>query len=128
MDDDSLNVVCLDGPAGESGGNNMNIVKYNKLVRDKIPQIIENKGGKAVVEKLGDEEYKKLLDAKLQEELEEYIQSGNEHELADIVEVIYALLDYKGISIEEFERIRLDKQSERGAFKERILLREVIED
>jgi predicted house-cleaning noncanonical NTP pyrophosphatase (MazG superfamily) len=104
------------------------IVKtYNKLVRDKIPEIIEKSGNKAVFEKAGQQEYISFLNGKLGEELKEYLESQNIEELADMVEIIYAILDYKQVSIEEFENIRLQKTSERGAFKERLLLKEVIE-
>ena len=103
----------------------MEIKKYNKLIRDSIPGIIEKSGKEAIVKKLTDEEYIKALNLKLGEELEEYIESGEVEELADIVEVIYGILDYKGVSIEEFENIRQNKADKRGAFKERLMLLEV---
>ncbi len=88
--------------------------EYNKLVRDKIPVIIEASGKKAEMRVLDDAEYKKMLDVKLQEELYEYITAVEEKdqvaELADLVEVVYAILDNKGISIEEFELVRLEKR------------------
>ena len=96
-----------------------------KLVRDKIPEIIEAKGSKAIIEVLDNESYHKYLDIKLGEELKEYLEDGSVEELADLVEVVYALLDYKGISKEEFKKIRIAKVEERGAFKNRLLLREV---
>jgi len=98
---------------------------YNKLIRDKIPQIIENTGKTAVIETLDDKEYKRLLDEKLGEELQEYLSSDNVEELADLVEVVYAILKYKGIDIHEFDSIRLKKAAERGAFDKRLLLKEV---
>lgn len=106
----------------------MSIKKYNKLVRDKIPQIIEQSGKKLVVEKLSDEAYINYLNSKLGEELSEYTENESVEELADLVEVIYAILDFKKVSIEEFEKIRNDKVEKRGSFKERLLLKEVIED
>lgn len=106
----------------------MNVIKYHKLVRDKIPEIIEKSGKKAIIEKLDDKGYIDLLNKKLGEELREYLKSGRVEELADIVEVIYAILDFKKMSVSEFEEIRLDKVNKRGAFKERLLLKEVIED
>jgi len=84
-------------------------VLYNKLVRDKIPQIIEKSGKIPVVETLDDETYKKLLDEKLKEELQEYLSSDRVEELADLVEVVYAILRYKGIDIDIFENIREKK-------------------
>ncbi|HYE82311.1 MAG TPA: nucleoside triphosphate pyrophosphohydrolase [Clostridia bacterium] len=100
--------------------------KYDKLIRDKIPEIIESKGNKAVIEISDNEKLKEYLNNKLVEELEEYQESGSVEELADIVEVIYAILDYNNISIEQFERLRNVKSSERGAFKKGLILKEVI--
>lgn len=100
---------------------------YNKLVRDKIPSIIEGNGETPVTRILNDEEYLNELNTKLQEEVNEYFADGNVEELADIVEVIYGLLDAKGVTIEEFEKIRVGKVEKRGAFKERIFLKSVEE-
>lgn len=100
-------------------------MKYNKLVRDKIPTIIEQSGKISITQQLDDEEYLTKLKEKLGEELKEYLSSGKIEELADLVEVVYAILDYSGVSLEEFEGIRYAKLHERGAFKERILLKEV---
>jgi len=102
------------------------IIKYDKLIRDRIPEIIENAGNKAVVETLDKDSFQKYLNRKLEEEMKEYLECGSAEELADLVEVVYALLDCKGISREEFERIRVTKVNERGAFKKRLLLKEVI--
>lgn len=101
---------------------------YNKLIRDNIPEIIEKSGKEAIVKKLTDEEYLEALNLKLGEELQEYIESGEVEELADIVEVIYGILHYKGVSINEFESIRQNKAEERGAFRERLMLSEVRSD
>lgn len=98
---------------------------YKKLVRDNIPKIIESKGEKPITRVLGDDEYKKLLDEKLLEETNEYISSGEVEELADLVEVIYAILDSKNVSLKEFEKIRIDKKEKRGGFKNKIFLEEV---
>jgi len=101
--------------------------KYNKLIRDKIPQIIEQSGKRSTIEKLDEENYIKQLNRKLEEELTEYAESGSVEELADLVEVVYAILDFKKVSITEFEKIRIEKVEKRGAFKERLLLKEVID-
>jgi len=69
-----------------------------------------------------------MLNTKLNEELAEYQNGKNIEELADLVEVIYAILDVKGVSMAEFEKIRQGKVDARGAFKEKLLLKEVIED
>jgi len=102
-------------------------IVYNKLVRDKIPEIIEKSGKKAVAEKLEEKTYIKMLEIKLSEELDEYLASKDIEELADLMEVIYALSEAKGISVNELEKIRVKKAQERGGFFEKILLKEVIE-
>ncbi len=106
----------------------MKVIKYNKLIRDRIPEIIESSGKKAIVEKIKGEELLNLLNKKLFEELKEYEESGEVEELADLVEVVQAILDYKKISIEDFNRIREKKNESRGAFKEGLLLVEVVEE
>ena len=98
---------------------------YNKLIRDKIPEIIEKSGKEPVVEELNAATYKKYLDIKLGEELQEYLEADNVDELADLVEVVYAILKYKGIDLNRFESIRKKKADERGAFDKRLLLKEV---
>lgn len=106
----------------------MKIIKYNKLVRDRIPEIIKNNGKKAVVRKLDAQEYKNFLDKKLCEELQEYLDSDSVNELVDLAEVIHAILKYKGIQIFDFYGIQRMKADERGAFDQRLLLVEVIEE
>lgn len=101
---------------------------YNKLVRDKIPEIITKDNKKAVTKILNAEDYLIELNRKIQEEVKEYLESNNIEELADIVEVIYGILEVKNISIEEFENVRKSKVQKRGAFKEKIFLEKVIED
>lgn len=98
---------------------------YNKLIRDKIPQVITASGKKADIRTLDSIEYSKMLDVKLQEELDEYNNADNADqvaELADLVEVVYAILENSGVSIEEFERLRLAKLEDRGGFREKLLL------
>lgn len=97
---------------------------FNKLVRDKIPEIIASKGEFAKTRILNNEEYKKELDKKLLEEVNEYMTDDNVEELADIVEVIYGILNSKNVSIEEFENIRKAKVEKRGAFQDKIFLEE----
>lgn len=104
------------------------IMKYNKLVRDKIPEIIEASGKRCLVETLTDEDYLEMLEAKLDEELAEYHQDQNLEELADLLEVIYACAVARGYSVAELEQVRADKAAKRGSFAERILLKEVNED
>ncbi|MGN9018657.1 phosphoribosyl-ATP pyrophosphohydrolase [Lachnospiraceae bacterium HCP1S3_C3] len=105
----------------------MAVKEYNKLVRDKIPEIIEADGKCCKTEILSDEEYIKMIDAKLDEELAEYHEDQNIEELADLMEVIYAAAEARGYSVEELEAVRLAKVEKRGTFKEKTLLREVVE-
>lgn len=100
---------------------------YNKLVRDKIPEIIKEKGDFFETRELSEPEYLKELNKKLQEEVVEYLEDNNVEELADIVEVVHGILNAKNISLEEFEKIRQDKVDRRGAFNKKIFLEKVIE-
>ena len=106
----------------------MKKIEYYKLVRDRIPEIIEASGKACVTEVLPDEEYLKMVDAKLDEELAEYHKDQNIEELADLLEVIYAATVARGYSIDELERVRAEKAAKRGGFASRILLKEVIEE
>ncbi|MAH43283.1 phosphoribosyl-ATP pyrophosphohydrolase [archaeon] len=103
-------------------------MKYNKLVRDKIPEIIKNDDKVPVVHTALDEEYSRKLKEKLVEEVNEYLGSGKEEELADILEVVFALSDFKNIPKDVLEKIRKDKKEKRGSFSKKIILSEVLED
>lgn len=105
----------------------MKTVKYHKLVRDRIPEIIESSGKTCITEILSDEEYLKMVDEKFNEELAEYHRDQNIEELADLLELIYAATIARGYSLEELERVRTEKAAKRGSFEKKILLREVIE-
>ena len=97
---------------------------YNKLVRDKITDIIESDGRIAKYRILDNNQYRKELNSKLQEEVKEYLDDNNVEELADIVEVVYGILNSMDVTIDEFEKIRIKKQEERGEFNKRIYLEE----
>ncbi len=99
-------------------------MKYNKLVRDKIPEIIKNKGAVPITHTADDEEYWQKLKEKLQEEVDEFLKECNEEELADILEVIYAICDFKNFDKEKLELLRKKKAEERGRFKDKIILDE----
>lgn len=103
------------------------IIKYNKLIRDKIPDIIESSGKSCETEVLSDDFYLKMLDAKLDEELAEYHKDQNIEELADLIEVIYAAAKARGYSLEELEKVRAEKFAARGGFEKKLLLKEVSE-
>ncbi len=96
---------------------------FNKLVRDKILQINRDKGIDYTATVLNYEEYRVELNKKLKEEADEYLADNSIEELADLQEVIYAILDERKISREDFEKIRLEKVERRGAFKDRIFLK-----
>ena len=103
---------------------------YNKLVRDNIPSIIESKGETPITRVLSDEEYKKELEKKLNEEYNEVLgASGNDRleELADMVEVIKYLAKTEKSTLEEVVAIAQEKSNKRGAFEEKIFLEKVIE-
>jgi predicted house-cleaning noncanonical NTP pyrophosphatase (MazG superfamily) len=104
-------------------------MKYDKLVRDKIPQIIKDKGSIPIIHVADDSEYWEKLKAKLQEEVNEVLEDLNiNEELADVLEVMYAILAFKGTKFEELERIMLKKREERGGFKNKIILEETRND
>lgn len=106
--------------------NPMATIVYNKLVRDNIPEIIRNSDKICITEILDEKHYLQKLDEKLLEECAEYQNDKNLEELADILEVLYAITNARGYSLEELEQVRRNKAAEKGAFQDRILLKEVI--
>lgn len=98
---------------------------YDKLVRDKIPAIIEEDWKICEVEIVSKEEIKKLLEDKLKEEVNEYLEDKNLEELADIMEVLFGLAHNLGYSEEDLIKKRNEKLDERGGFKENIILKVV---
>ena len=106
----------------------MKSIVYNKLVRDRIPEIIVATGKTCSTEILSDSDYLRMLDAKLDEELAEYHKDQNIEELADLLELIRAAAIARGYTLEELEQVRSEKAAKRGGFEKRILLKEVHED
>ena len=100
---------------------------YNKLVRDKIPEIIEADGKVCRTHILSNEEYIVALEAKLNEEVAEYQADKNLEEMADVLEVLYAICVARGYSLDELEAMRAKRADERGGFKEKIFLEHVEE-
>ncbi len=98
------------------------MIIYNKLIRDRIPEIMDQEGKKYEIRVLKDDEYLNELNKKLQEELKEYYESGEVEELADIAEILYAIAKYKCVSQEEFDSIRMNKAEKRGGFEKRLFL------
>ena len=96
--------------------------KYNKLVRDNIPEIMINNGASPVTKTLTDKEYLEELKKKLLEEVHEYLESGEVEELCDVEEVLLALLKVHDISKSQFDEKRLEKVKKRGTFDKKIFL------
>lgn len=91
-----------------------------KLVRDKIPEIIKNAGKTPMIEILSNEDYLKELDIKLNEEVAEYQADKSIEEMADVLEVLFAICEARGHSIDELLQVKASKQEKRGGFKDRI--------
>lgn len=98
---------------------------YNKLVRDKIPQIIEADGRKCEIRIADKKEHYELLEAKLKEEVQEFLEAKNLEELADVMEVLFGLAESLGYSEEDLMKKREEKREERGRFGEGIVLGKV---
>ena len=95
---------------------------FHKLVRDKIPQIIEAQGEKVSIRILDDTEYTQCLRKKLDEEVAEFHQSNDPEELADILEVVFALGEDMGFTKEDLMEISRKKNEKCGRFQDRIFL------
>lgn len=95
---------------------------YNKLIRDRIPDIMAQNGEQAHFSILNDEDYLRELDKKLTEETAEYQESKELEELADILEVLEAICTARGHSVEELYAVRSKKRAERGGFEKRLFL------
>lgn len=97
-------------------------MEYNKLVRDRIPEIIAADGKKAITRILDDREYLACLEKKLDEETAKYHESKELEELADILEVVYALCEAGGHSVQELLSVYQNKHNECGGFSRKIYL------
>ena len=105
--------------------SSLSSVYYDKLVRDKIPEVIRQAGKQPVTDTLSHEAIAVALDQKLQEEVQEYLESSSVEEMADVLEVLHGIAFHKGISWEEIESVRVHKRDERGGFEKGIRLLEV---
>lgn len=101
---------------------------YCKLIRDKIPEIMEANGQKFTTRILDQEDYLQALDNKLGEELAEYQKSKSLEELADLLEVMQAVVTARGYTWEELTDVQEAKRETRGAFDRRIFLEDVFTD
>jgi|TARA_B110001454_G_scaffold37056_1_gene36579 predicted house-cleaning noncanonical NTP pyrophosphatase (MazG superfamily) len=97
----------------------MGIIKHNKAIRDKIPEIIKESGNVCNSVTLSDEQFLIELEKKLVEELTEYQESKNVEELADVLEVIYRISNLKGFDL---DKVRLEKIEKRGKFEKNLFL------
>ncbi len=100
------------------------MTRYNKLVRDLIPEIIAKKGGVSKTHIAEESEFWVKLKEKLGEEVAEFLEAESVEEIADILEVLDAILEYKGFDKKEVEAMQQKKREERGGFKKRIILEE----
>lgn len=94
----------------------------SKLVRNKIPQIIEAKGEKAKTHVADDTEYWQRLKEKLQEEVEEFLKDENIEEYIDVLEVLEAISTFKNFPKEEITKVKTEKVEKKGSFSERVVL------
>jgi predicted house-cleaning noncanonical NTP pyrophosphatase (MazG superfamily) len=92
-----------------------------RLVRDKIPHLMRRRGEHPIVRTAEPYEYAGLLRAKLVEEVEEFLDSDDPHELADVMEVLLALGQVLGCDGDDLERMRFEKAVENGAFVDRLV-------
>lgn len=104
---------------------------YNKLVRDKIPAIIQSNNGTPITRILNNDEYKKELEKKLYEEYLEVLDTKTQEErieeLADMLEIISALATIENKTLEDIIEVANYKKNKRGGFEEKIYLEKVIE-
>ena len=99
-------------------------MKYDKIVRDRIPEIIKKKGGNAVIHIADDKEYWLKLKEKLGEEIKEFIDSESVEEMADVLEVLEAVIKFKKFKKRRLNTVKAKKFKERGGFKKKIILDE----
>jgi len=99
-------------------------MQYNKLVRDKIPEILKQKGLFHKTHIANNTEYWFKLKDKLKEEVEEFLKDSNEEELADILEVIDSICKFKNINKQKLEFLKKEKALKRGSFNNKIILEE----
>ena len=101
---------------------------YYKLIRDNNVKIMEDKGCKVTYEILDDKRYGEEIEKKLKEEVDEYLADYSTEEMADVMEVIYAMLEYRGVSMDDVEKVRIEKRNRKGAFKDKVFLKDVEEE
>ncbi|MCK4997611.1 nucleoside triphosphate pyrophosphohydrolase [Candidatus Pacearchaeota archaeon] len=100
------------------------LVKYDKLIRDRIPEKIESNGSTYKLHVANDKEYWSKLQSKIGEEVNEFLEDPSVEELADIVEVLYAIADFNFGGRKNLEEVRLRKFEKRGGFEKKLILDE----
>jgi predicted house-cleaning noncanonical NTP pyrophosphatase (MazG superfamily) len=101
---------------------NTTVIMCNKLIRDRVPEIMDAQGKRFEVRTLDTAEYLESLRTKLGEELQEFLADGSLEELADLLEVVYAVAKAQGASVEQLESVRAEKARQRGGFDKRLYL------
>lgn len=96
---------------------------YDKLVRDRIPEIIESSGNKCEIEVVSDEVALEYLYKKLNEEVSELLEDKNLDEIADVMEVLFAIGSKYGYSEDDVLDKRNDKRDVRGGFEDNLILK-----
>lgn len=99
--------------------------EFDKLVRDNIPDIIEEDGDEPIIYTADNDEYDRRLTEKLVEEAEEYRESREVEELADVLEVIHAIRKRRGVTAEQLQEIREQKAKQRGRFDDGVVLERI---
>ncbi len=117
--------VTVTTKSGHQKGRYKKLKEYYKLIRDKIPEIIEREGLKPDYNVLSEEEYIVALDNKLLEEVKEYQADKSLEEMADVLEVLYAICKARGYTVEELEAKRCEKSEQRGGFDKKLFLNSV---
>ena len=100
------------------------LVKYNKLIRDKVPAKIEGSGSTYKLHIADDKEYRDKLRNKMNEEVSEFLREPSVEELADIAEVLYAIADLEFGGRENLEKARQEKFDKVGGFEKKLILDE----
>jgi predicted house-cleaning noncanonical NTP pyrophosphatase (MazG superfamily) len=119
-------IMYLEEPIKTDDDEGIKKIVYNKLVRDKIVEIIENEGGTATYNILNTNEFIEGLNKKLIEETKEFIEENDIEKLADIYEVLNKIIELRNINIKEVEKIMEKKAEEKGKFEHKVYLKDVI--
>lgn len=104
--------------------------QYNKLVRDRFPELMKEKGREIDFEVLDGTQYSEKLREKFQEEVEKFTKAGSDRllsEIVDLLEVVYAIAEHRGITEAEVEFMRQLKKNRSGGFRKRIMLKTLLD-